>query len=94
MRVAQENHSIARPKSVFAHDSLRCVLGIHRWAWWLHEDVCVRCVRCYRRGEAGGAPSHNASADAGGRGQLSGRRVWVRSGPRPFLAQGPTPGQG
>ena len=45
------------------HDPLRCALGMHRWEWWLHEEVCVRCVRCYRRGEAGDAPARG-TADA------------------------------
>jgi hypothetical protein len=39
----------SRPRAHRSHDPLRCVLGIHRWEWWLHDDVCLRCVRCYRR---------------------------------------------
>jgi len=53
MRVAHENQSTLRRRPFLRHESLRCVLGVHRWEWWLHEDVCVRCVRCYRRGDAG-----------------------------------------
>jgi len=64
MRVAQENRPTARLHPFFAHESFRCVLGIHRWQWWLHEDVCVRCVRCYRRCEAGDSPPHGESAVA------------------------------
>ena len=71
MRVAHENRPTVRLNPFFAHEPLRCVLGIHRWQWWLHEDVCVRCVRCYRRGETGDAPPHNGSVRAGGRVQPS-----------------------
>ncbi len=64
MRLTHENSSAPRPKSHRVHDPLRCALGLHHWEWWLEEDTCVRCVRCYRRGEAGNVPPL-VTADAG-----------------------------
>ena len=56
MRVAHQKQSALRTKPGRVHDPLRCVLGIHHWEWWVHEDVCVRCVRCYRRGDPRDVP--------------------------------------
>jgi hypothetical protein len=65
MRLTHETSSASRHKPRRVHDPLRCLLGIHHWEWWLDGEVCVRCVRCYRRGEAGAAPAPVMKARAG-----------------------------
>lgn len=58
---------------------LLCSMGVHNWEWWLDDDVCVRCVRCYRRGAPEKAPAIVNHAPAAVSHRRRSSAQWTRS---------------